>query len=145
MDTRTQLARKLSADQAESYRAVTAGEKPPEGSLADLFWASQTALPALPDAFDDPEMGRLAKRTLLPPRAAGQGMAEVSHRRPLRPRSIRSGRPDFAALDLDIPPDGFAEHFRRLLAVTVRYVSQLTGQVATNCSCPDWADASGRG
>ena len=129
VDTRTPFARELSAEQAESYRAVTTGEKPPEGSLAELFWASQTALPALPDAFDDPEMGRLANALYFHLVPEGKGMTEVSAKAvALEVESLRAT--GFAGLNLGCSARLLREKFRRLLAVTVRYVSQLIGQVA---------------
>ena len=129
VDVRTPFARKLSAEQAESYRAVTTGEKPPEGSLGELFWASQTALPALPDVFDDPEMGRLTKALYLHLVPEGQGIERVDPRAiALEVESLR--KDGFADLKLGIPARRLTEKFRRLLAVTVRYTSQLNGQVA---------------
>src|SRR5262245_7718538 len=60
VDVPTQFARELSAAQAEDFRVVVAGEKPPEGSLPELFWSTQTALPVLPPTFEDSLLGRLA-------------------------------------------------------------------------------------
>jgi len=96
VDARTEFARELSVEQAREFQAITTGQKPAEGSLAELFWDAQTNLPALPPAFDDLDLGRLAK----------------------------------ALYFFLVPNARQLPSFRKLLAVTVRYSSQLTGAVA---------------
>jgi hypothetical protein len=128
-DVRTQLARELSAEQAEEFQAVTTGQQAPEGSLAELFWAAVTNLPALPAQFDDPELGRVAKALYLHLVPEGRGMADVDWKA-LAARVERLRADGFAPLKLDIPARRLQPAFRKLLAVTVRYASQLSGAVA---------------
>jgi hypothetical protein len=49
------FARDLSTEQARDWRVVGCGERPHEGSLAELAWRSFTMLPELDDQFDDPQ------------------------------------------------------------------------------------------
>jgi hypothetical protein len=129
VDVRTPLARELSAEQADEFQAVTAGQWPPEGSLAELFWAAQTDLPALPPVFNDPELGRLAKALYFYLIPEGQGLVEAYS--PALVNRVEKLRAEgFASLQLGIPPRHLQPAFRKLLAVTVRYTSQLTGAVA---------------
>jgi hypothetical protein len=128
-DVPTDFARELSSAQARQYRAVTTGEPPPAGSLAELFWASQTELPALADSFDDPELGRLAKALYFHLIREGSGSLVVDAE--TSASKVETCRADgFSTLGLGTSPRKLRETFRRLLAVTVRYASQLMGQVA---------------
>ena len=61
--TRTDHARDLAREQADDYRIVTAGQAPPAGSLAKIFWHAHTELPWLPDSFDDPQLDAFAQRS----------------------------------------------------------------------------------
>jgi hypothetical protein len=128
-DVPTDFARELSAAQARQYRAVTMGEPPPAGSLAELFWASQTELPALANIFDDPEMGRMVKALYIHLNLEGSGTLDVDAE--ASASQVETCRADgFSTLRLGTSPRKLRQTFRRLLAVTVRFASQLMGQVA---------------
>jgi hypothetical protein len=126
---RTQLARELAGEQALEFEAVTNGIQAPSGSLAELFWASQTDLPALPDEFEDEELGRLADALYFHLVPEGTGVVEIDWLHIERVvNACRKG--NFADLNLGIPPRKLHRAFRRLLAVTARYAGQLTGDMA---------------
>lgn len=129
LDTRTPLARHLAGEQAEDWRMVTTGTPPPEGSLAATFWTAHTCLPWLPARFDDPALGRFARALYFHLVEAGTGRAtlEISA---IRQRIRTCQDTGFAALALGLARRQAARLFRRLLAVAVRYASQLTGAVA---------------
>ncbi|HWW85287.1 MAG TPA: hypothetical protein VNZ26_16875 [Vicinamibacterales bacterium] len=106
-----------------------AGQRPPEGSLAEAFWEAQADLPFLPEQFDDPELGRFAKamyRFLVPP---GAGIAEVSTSE-ISSKVNGLRKTGFTRLALGRSPRHLNKLFRKLLAVTVKFCSQLTGEVA---------------
>jgi hypothetical protein len=128
-DVRTTFAQELSAEQADAYRALTTGEAPPEGSLPELFWAAHTALPALPTTFEGPDLGRLAKALYLHLVPPGEGMTEVDSAA-LTTKVEACRKAGFAPLQLRISARKLQPLFRKLLAVTVRYASQLTGAAA---------------
>jgi hypothetical protein len=127
-DVPTQFARELSAEQAATFRAVSAGAAPPAGSLAELFWETLTNLPALPDAFDDPDLGKLCRALYLHLVPAGQGLIEVNAAA-VRRRVEELRATGFVALDIGVAPRRTQPLFRKLLAAAVRYASQLTGSV----------------
>ena len=128
---RTTFARELAAEQAEAYRAVTAGEVPPEGTLPELFWATQTALPPLAPVFEDPDLGKLAKALYFHLVPEGEGMTEVDTAvTTAKVEACRAG--GFAPLQLGLSPRQVQPLFRKLLSVTVRYASQVTGDVAVD-------------
>jgi hypothetical protein len=128
-DVPTQLARALAEDQAGDFEAVTTGQLPPEGSLAELFWAALTDLPALLPTFEDPELSRLAKALYFFLVPEGQDFAEVDP--PALATRVEQLRAEgFAPLQLGIPARRLQAAFRKLLAVTVRFAGQLTGAVA---------------
>jgi hypothetical protein len=80
--------------------------------------------------LDDPLVGQLAKALyfhLVPP---GGGMAPV-RAKAVAARADACWRSEFTALSLGVVPRELRQAFKRLLALTVRYASQLTGQVAT--------------
>jgi hypothetical protein len=129
VDARTEFARELSVEQAREFQAITTGQKPAEGSLAELFWDAQTNLPALPPAFDDLDLGRLAKALYFFLVPKGHGLVEVDAPS-LAAKVERLRAQGFAPLELGIPARQLRPSFRKLLAVTVRYSSQLTGAVA---------------
>ena len=127
-DVRTDLAKHLSAEQAEAFRAVSTGASPPTESLAELFWETQTDLPLLPDVFDDPDLGRLCKALYLHLVPDGRGLIEVDV--PAITAQVEALRSKgFVALGAGIAARKVQPLFRKLLAVTVRYASQLTGAV----------------
>lgn len=127
-DVRTTFAKDLSAEQAETYRAVTAGESPPTGSLAELFWDTQTNLPDVPAAFEDPDLGRLCKALFFQLVPEGESLIEVDVSAvTAQLESLRAK--NFDALNVGIPARQMPALFRKLLAVTVRYASQITGSV----------------
>jgi hypothetical protein len=128
-DVRTEFAKELSAEQAASFRAVSAGASPPTGSLAELFWETQTDLPALPDAFDDPDLGKLCRALYDDLVPAGRGLIEVDAAAvPKRVEDLRAT--GFVSLGAGIASRKTQPLFRKLLAVAVRHASQLTGSVA---------------
>jgi hypothetical protein len=94
-----------------------------------LFWTAQTDLPALPLIFDDPELGQLAKALYFFLVPDGQGLAEIDPQA-LAARVEHLRAEGFASLQLDLPSRRLQPAFRKLLAVTVCYASQLTGTVA---------------
>jgi hypothetical protein len=126
---RTTFAKELSTEQAENFRAVTSGQMPPEGSLPELFWATQTDLPALAPVFEDPALSRLVKALYLHLVPEGHGMLEVDSA--AIAAEIEACRANgFTSLNLGLPSRLVQSLFRKLLAVTVRFTSQLTGAVA---------------
>lgn len=127
-DVPTTLARELSAEQAEMFRAVTAGEAPPTESLAELFWQTQTNLPALPAVFEDADFGKLAKALYFHVVPEGQDLIEAEGRA-LTAQVEALRKQNFVALNTGISSRKMPALFRKLLAVTVRYSSQLTGSV----------------
>lgn len=129
MDSRTQLAKDLAAEQSREVELVATGELPPAGSLAKLFWETQTELPLLPDQMNDADLGRFAKALYFFLVPAGEGMEELRVADIVR--TIRGAKAaKFAALGLDLPPRRRLRLFKVLLAVAVRWASQLTGEVA---------------
>jgi hypothetical protein len=129
VDTRTPLAQQLARKQAEDWRMVTTGTPPPEESLAAAFWTAHTQLPWLPAQFDDPALGRFARALYFHLVEAGTGRATLETSA-IQQRIRACQTTGFAALELGMAPRQAAALFRRLLAVSVRYASQLTGTVA---------------
>lgn len=128
-DSRTPLAADLAAVQAREFELVASGQLPPAGSLAELFWQCQTALPLLPNQFDDPDLGRFARALYFYLVPAGEGRAELRGADVVR-QVERAKAAKFAALELDLPPRKRLQLFKVLLAVAVRWASQLTGALA---------------
>jgi len=128
-DVPTSFARELSTEQAAEFQAIRTGQQPPEGSLAELFWTAQTDLPALQLIFDDPELGQLAKALYFFLVPDGHCLAEIDPQ--ASAAQVEQLRAEgFASLQLDLPSRRLRPAFRKLLAVTVRYASQLTGTIA---------------
>lgn len=128
-DSRTPLANDLAAEQARELELVSTGQQPLTGSLAKLFWETQTELPLLPDQFDDADLGRFAKALYLFLVPDGEGMAELRVADIVR-KIDQAKAAKFAGLELDLPPRRRLHMFKGLLAVAVRWASQLTGEVA---------------
>lgn len=127
-ETRTRLACRLADKQAEDWRLITTGRKPPAGSLAEVFWETHTELPWLEARFDDPELGRFAKA--LHQHLVGEGADRVEVDWAAVARKVEQcRRSDFAPLNLG-SGRRYRKTFRKLLAVAVRWSSQLTGAVA---------------
>lgn len=129
-DVRTAFSRDLAAEQAREYAIVAAGRPVPRGSLAELFWKTQTCLPPLPGRFEDPELSRFGKALYFYLVPEGQDLSEVDSA--VVAAKVEACRKDgFAALNLNTSPRKLQRVFRKLLAVTVRWCSQLTGAAAT--------------
>jgi hypothetical protein len=129
VDSRTPLAKDLAAVQARDEELVTTGQLPPSGSLAKLFWETQTELPVLPEQFDDADLGRFAKALYFFLVPAGEGTEEL-RAADIVTKVRRAKAAKFAALGLDLPPRKRLQLFKKLLAVAVRWASQVTGEVA---------------
>jgi hypothetical protein len=122
------FARDLSAEQARDWRLVSGGERPDEGSLAELAWRSFTMLPELEDRFEDPRLGEFTRalhQTLVP---HGHGFLEV------QPAQVSSQvsqlrQSGFEELRLPYSRRRLNRLFRKFLAVTLRWSGQLTGVV----------------
>lgn len=128
-DSRTPLANDLAAVQARELELVSSGQLPATGSLAQLFWDTQTELPLLPEQLEDADLGRFAKALYFLLVPAGKGMEELRVADIVR--TIRQAKAaKFAALEMDLPPRRRLHLFKILLAVAVRWSSQLTGEVA---------------
>jgi hypothetical protein len=128
-DTRTQFALDLAREQAAAWQGVVSGERPPEGTLAELVWTSRTELPALPDTFTDADLSRFAQALYSHLVSEGDGMAEVSVADVIaRLEACRAA--GFRSLGLKLPARTCGRLLVKLLAVAVRWGSQLAGAVA---------------
>jgi hypothetical protein len=128
-ETRTPFAQKLARAQADEYRVVTTGEKTPKGTLAELVWDAVTELPKLPPQFDNPILGKFSKALFFHLVPEGEGRAELEWS-DISKEIRRCRRRSFAQLQLDVPGRELRRLYRTLMAVTVRWMSKLTGQLA---------------
>lgn len=120
------LARDLSRDQADDWKMATSGERPPEGSLAELAWRSFTLLPELGDRFDNPDLGVFMRALYLYLIPSGEGFEEVDPNE-INSRISRCRESGFENLNLLHPRRRLNQLFRTALAVTLRWSGQLTG------------------
>jgi hypothetical protein len=128
-EIRTDLARDQASEQLREYEAIRTKRAEPKGSLAELFWRSQTDLPVLQDRCDDSEMGRLAKALYAYLIPDGDGLVRVDADR-VAAQVEECRKSGFKILKLGTSPRRLHQAFRRLLALVVRYTSQVTGEVA---------------
>lgn len=122
------FARDLSSAQARDWRLVTNGERPDEGSLAELAWRSFTVLPELEERFEDPQLGEFTRalhQTLVPP---GDDYLELQTAQ-VSTQVSQLRQSNFDELDLPHSPRRLNRLFRKFLAVTLRWSGQLTGVV----------------
>ena len=75
--TRTDHACDLAREQADAYRVVAAGQAPPSGSLAKIFWDAHSSLPWLPDTFDDSQLDAFAKTLHFALAPSGEGRTDI--------------------------------------------------------------------
>ena len=128
-DTRTVLSHDLSREQSDDFRVVTTGDEPPENSLAEVFWDAHTALPSLPNEFEDPDMSNFVNVLYhdLVPAGTGRETVRTSE---IRRRIMSLWLDDFRDLDVRPPVRQRRRVFKRILAATIRLASQLNGYVA---------------
>jgi len=128
-ETRTDFARRLSHEQADQWRAVRSGDCTLEDPLETVFWRAVTDLPYLRRQFDDPKLGAFGKALyfqIVPP---GTGRVELDG---WEPGAIveTCKKNDFADLKLGFSARELHQLYRKYMAVTVRWTSKLTGQLA---------------
>ena len=128
-EARTELARKLSLEQADKYRVIQAGDCAIEDPIEQVFWGAVTDLPFLGRTFDDPELGKFGKALyfqIVPP---GEGRCELEGGEPgaVVTHCIENS---FADLKIGGSARERCRLFRKYMAVTVRWTSKLTGQLA---------------
>ena len=123
--------RDLSREQADDFKLVKSGKRPPKESLAELFWDSHVTTPRLPDEFDDKQMGdmTLAIINLLNP---DQDRSNVIHTSSIKKTIKDLWLENFASLQIDIKPRERRQVFKRLITVTIRLASQFNGMIAEN-------------
>jgi hypothetical protein len=128
-DTRTVLARELAAEQAAEYQVVQSGEYPTENSLAQIFWEAHTELPDLPDVFVDPEMSRLTNMLYYSLVPKGEESAEIATSELIQ-RVMTHWNDCFRAFDLETPVRERRKLFKKVLAASIRFASQMNEDVA---------------
>ncbi len=128
-ETRTDFARELSREQADQWRVVHFDECALEDSLETVFWDAITDLPRLGRQFDDDNLGAFGKALyfqIVPP---GTGRLELEGWEPAEiVESCRKS--DFAELNLGLSARELQRLYKKYMAVTVRWTSKLTGQLA---------------
>jgi hypothetical protein len=125
------LAVELSRDQAREYRVVQTGTETPDGSLAEIVWDVVTELPELPDEFDDPDLGKFGKKFYHHLIEPGEGRAVVDKWSDITKEIERCRQNCFADLNLGFEARYLRRLYRKYMAVVVRWMSKLTGDLAT--------------
>ena len=121
----TQLAKDLSASQAESFKLVMDGSRDAEIDREELYWGTFSALPKVEDTFEDGELEKLAKQLdARIMRDAQQGTAA------LRKQLKKCNKERFSDFQLETPKQKRRELFRKLMSVSVRQCSSLMRQIA---------------
>lgn len=128
-EVRIPVSSELARDQREEWNVIQANENPPEGSLEELFWSAVTELPHLDHEFRDPKLWRFAWELYVHLVPEGEGLVKLDL--PSVSRKIDQYREnDFAQLGLDLTGRELQRLFRKMIAVTLRRTSKLTGRVA---------------
>jgi hypothetical protein len=125
------LAVELSHDQAREYRVVQTGTETPKGSLAEIVWDVVTELPKLPDKFDDPDLGKFGKKFYHHLIEPGEGRAVVEKWSDITKEIERCRQNYFADLNLGFEARYLRRLYSKYMAVVVRWMSKLTGDLAT--------------
>ena len=128
-EIRTAFARELSRAQADQWRVVQSRECTLEDPLETVFWDAIADLPLLERQFDDPKLGAFGKALyfqIVPP---GNGRLELEGSEPAKiVENCKEN--DFAELNLGLSPRELRRLYRKYMAVTVRWTSKMTGQLA---------------
>lgn len=128
-ETRTEFARELSREQADQWRVVQSGECTLEDPLESVFWDAVTDLPFLKRRFDDSDLGAFGKALYFQMVPPGTDRFELDGWEP--GAIVESCKENgFAELNLDLSARELQKLYRKYMAVTVRWTSKLTGQLA---------------
>ena len=128
-ETRTEFAQELSREQADTWRIVRAGDYTIKDPLENVFWDAVTDLPFLERQFEDPILGKFGRALyfqIVPP---GKGRMELKASEPWAIVK-KCKENDFSDLKLSLSARESQKLFRKYLAVTVRWTSKMTGQIA---------------
>ena len=128
-EIRTAFARELSRVQADQWRVVQSRECTLEDPLETVFWDAIADLPLLERQFDDPKLGAFGKALYFQIVRPGNGRLELEGSEPARiVENCKEN--DFAELDLGLSPRELRRLYRKYMAVAVRWMSKMTGQLA---------------
>jgi hypothetical protein len=116
-------------EQMAEWKIVTMSKRPPKGTLAETLWEAMTSLPKVPPTFDDPELSRFTKAIYFYLVPEGTGNHETSSTE-VEAKLNHCRAHHWADLNLGISPRRLNSLFIKLLTVTVRWASQVAGEVA---------------